>query len=133
MNGRKRHIVVDTLGMILGVIVHAANCQDRDGARPLLATLKGRFGKLTVIFADGGYAGELIDWARSFGGWLIQIVKRKELHRFVVLPKRWIVERTFAWLGRWRRLSKDYEQSPRMSETVIRIAMIGIMLRRLAI
>lgn len=108
-----------------------ANNQDRDGARPLLACLRGRFPSLKLIFADGAYAGQLVDWAKSFGGWVIQVVKRVELHRFVVLPKRWIVERTFAWLGRWRRLSKDYEQSPRMSATVIRIAMIGIMLRRL--
>lgn len=132
MTGRKRHIVVDTLGLVLAVIVHVANAQDRQGGRALLPQLRGKFPRLKLIFADGGYAGELVQWAKMFGNWALRIVKRTELHKFVVLPKRWIVERTFAWLGRWRRLSKDYEQNPKVSENVIRIAMIGIMLNRLA-
>jgi putative transposase len=132
VNGRKRHIVVDTLGLLLAVVVHAANIQDRDGAKLVLGKLAGRFPRLKLIWADGGYAGQLVEWARIFGGWLLDIVKRPlDCHQFRVLPRRWVVERTFAWLGRQRRLSKDYEELPETSETWIHIAMIHLMLKRL--
>ena len=132
MTGRKRHVVVDTLGLLLAVVVHAANLQDRDGAKLVLAKLHGRFERLRLIWADGGYAGALLEWAQSFGGWLLEIVHRTEKHRFEVLPRRWVVERTFAWLGRHRRLSKDYEALAETSEALIHIAMIYLMLHRLA-
>lgn len=130
--GRKRHIVVDTLGLLLAVVVHAANIQDRDGAKLVLAKLVGRFPRLRLIWADGGYAGQLVEWTRAFGGWLLEIVKRSpDSHHFEVLPRRWVVERTLAWLGRCRRLSKDYEALPQTSEAWVQIAMIHLMLRRL--
>ncbi len=128
--------MVDTLGLIIAIVVHAASLQDRDGAKLVLAKLnekrKGRrlFPRLKLIWADGGYAGQLIDWARRLGHWTLQIVKRSEAG-FAVLPKRWIVERTFAWLGKYRRLSKDYETLTESSESMIRIAMINLMLHRL--
>ena len=124
MTGRKRHLVVDTLGLLLAVVVHAANLQDRDGAKLVLAKLQGRFERLQLIWADGGYAGALLEWAHTFGGWLLHIVPRAEKHRFEVLPRRWVVERTFAWLGRHRRLAKDYEALTETSEALIHIAMI---------
>ena len=84
-----------------------------------------------MIWADGGYRGQLIEWAKTFGGWVLQVVKRTELHRFIVLPKRWIVERTFGWLGRYRRLSQDDEEQTHSSEAMIHLAMINLMLHRL--
>ncbi len=119
--------------MLLAVVVHAADIQDRDGAKLVLAALTGRFPRLAKIWVDGGYAGKLIGWAAAAGGWALEVVKRPaEAEGFVVLPKRWVVERTFAWLGRSRRLSKDYEGLPETSEAWIRIAMIQLMLKRLA-
>ena len=132
MNGRKRHLVVDTMGLLLAVAVHAASVQDRDGAKLVLLKLKDRFPRLQLIWADGGYAGQLVEWVHRFGDWLLQIVPRAEQKGFVVLPRRWVVERTFAWLGRYRRLSKDYEAKPETSEAFIHIAMIQLMLHRLA-
>lgn len=132
VSGRKRHIVTDTLGMILTVVVHSAGIQDRDGARLVLEQLDGRFTRLKLIWADGGYAGQLVRWAKRECGRVIEVVKRTELHRFVVLPKRWIVERTFAWLGKYRRLSKDYEDLPQSSQAMIHLAMINLMLHRLS-
>lgn len=118
------------------VVVHAASVQDRDGARTLLAPLRSMLHRLRLIWADGGYAGELVDWVwdlRPRRKVRLAIVNKPEGQRgFAVLPKRWIVERTFAWLGKWRRLSKDYEGSPASSECCLRIAMIGLMVRRLA-
>lgn len=131
MTGRKRHIVVDTLGFLLAVVVHAADIQDRDGAKLVLAKLVGHFPRLRLIWADGGYAGALVEWTRELGGWVLEIVRRYELHRFEVLPHRWVVERTLAWLGRYRRLSKDYEALPATSETFIRIAGINLLVHRL--
>jgi putative transposase len=117
---------------VLAVVVHAANIQDRDGARLVLTLLKGRFPRLRLIWADGGYAGQLIDWTRRLGRWVLEIVKRSDdLAGFVVLPKRWIVERTFAWFGRYRRLSKDYETLTESSEAVIYLSMTHLMVRRL--
>ena len=133
MSGRKRHVVVDTLGLLLAVAVHAADVQDRDGAKLVLVKLRGRFPRLVLIWADGGYAGQLIAWARRIGDWTVTIVKRPErANGFAVLPRRWVVERTFAWLGRCRRLSKDYEARPETSEAWIHLAMIHLMLKRLA-
>jgi putative transposase len=121
------------------MVVHAASLQDRDGAKLVLEKLaakndKGRrlFPRLKLIWADGGYAGQLIGWAKHLGRWTLEIVKRSEdAVGFAVLPKRWIVERTFAWLGKYRRLSKDYETLTESSESMIRIAMINLMIHRL--
>ena len=120
--------------MILAVVVHEANVQDRDGAKRVLDLLKGQFARLTLIWADGGYAGQLVEWAKAVAGWTLQIVKRSDdASGFQVLPKRWIVERTFGWLGRYRRLSKDYEQLPETSETLILLSMVNLMSRRLTV
>ena len=124
---------MDTLGLVLAVVVHAASVQDRDGAKLVLAKLLGRFPRLRLLWADGGYAGKLGDWVLETCGWVLEIVKRSDdVAGFQVLPKRWIVERTFAWLGRYRRLSKDYEALPASGEAWITIAMIHLMVRRLA-
>ena len=113
-------------------MVHAASVQDRDGAKLVLNKLVGQFPRLRLIWADGGYAGQLIGWAQALGGWLLEIVKRSDdVRGFEVLPHRWIVGRTFAWLGRYRRLSKDYEALPESSEAFIYVAMTQVMLRRL--
>jgi len=137
VNGRKRHVVVDTLGLMLAVVVHSAGVQDRDGAKHVLARLVmvklcGMLPRLQLIWADGGYAGQLVQWARAASGWVLEIVKRcDDVKGFVVLPRRWVVERTFAWLGRYRRLSKDYEELTDNSEAMIRLAMINLMVHRL--
>jgi len=133
VKGRKRHILVDTLGLILVVIVHAADIQDRDGARLVIDRLQNQFPRLRRVWADGGYAGELVKWVAKSFRWVLDIVKRNDdVAGFHVLPYRWVVERTFGWLGRYRRLSKDYEERPDSSEAFIRIAMINNMSRRLA-
>ena len=132
MTGRKRHIVVDTIGLLLAVVVHPANIQDRDGAKLVVSKLLGRYPRLTVIWADAGYAGQLVAWVLVMTGWLLEIVRRpRDSHHFDVLPRRWVVERTLAWLGRCRRLSKDYEALPQSSEAWVHIAMVHLMLRRL--
>jgi len=130
--GRKRHIIVDTLGLVVALVVHPANIQDRDGGRLLIRQLGTRLRRLKLIFADGGYAGKFVHWTRGWFGRFVEIVKRPSIHHFVVLPKRWIVERTFAWLGKYRRLSKDYETLTLSSESMILIAMINLMLHRLS-
>jgi len=130
--GRKRHLAVDTQGLLLAGVVHSAGIQDRGGARALLLRLAGLFCTLRTVFADSGYTGTLVAWTRAMFGWTLTIVKRTEAHRFVVLPKRWIVERSFAWLGWSRRLSKDYELRPDTAETMVHIAAAHLMLRRLA-
>ena len=114
------------------MVVHAASIQDRDGAKLLFEKVKGRFPRLSLVWADGGYAGKLIEWLAGLSQWTLQIVKRNEQNGFYVLPRRWVVERTFAWLGRCRRMSKDYEELPENSEAMIQVAMINLMLRRLA-
>jgi putative transposase len=114
------------------VVVTAASVQDRDGAKRVLARLVGCFPRLVLIWADGAYGGPLIDWVKAITGCVLEIVKRSDDQKgFVVLPKRWIVERTLGWFGRYRRLSKDYEEDPHSSETMIQIAMIQVMLKRL--
>jgi len=133
INGRKRHIVVDTMGLILTVLVHEASIQDRDGAKLVLEQFRKGFTRLKLIWADGGYAGKLIDWTKKEIGRTLEIVKRSDdVKGFTVLPRRWVVERTFGWLGRYRRLSKDYEELTQSSEAMIHIAMINLMSRRLA-
>jgi len=115
------------------MVVLPANIQDRDGAKPLLESVLGRYPSLKHLWADGGYAGQLIDWVAETTGWTLEIVKRSDdVKGFKVLPWRWVVERTFGWLGRYRRLSKDYEQQPATEEAVIYLAMTRLMLRRLA-
>jgi putative transposase len=131
--GRKRHIVVDVLGLILAVAVTGANVQDRDGGQLVLKGLKDRFPRLARVWADGVYAGRLVEWAEKTAQFVLDIVcKPKGQIGFSVLPWRWIVERTFAWLGNYRRLARDYEINPRTSEAWIKIAMIHLMVRRLA-
>jgi transposase len=136
INGRKRHLLVDTLGLVIAVVVHPADVQDRDGAKLLLDRLAETWKRLRLIWADGGYAGQLIAWVRSLrkrNPVRVEIVKRSDdVKGFKVLPRRWVVERTFGWLGRQRRLSKDYEYLTETSETMIYVSMIGLMLRRLA-
>jgi putative transposase len=133
MNGRKRHILVDTLGLLLVVIVHAANVQDRDGAKLVFGKLTGRLPRLQKVWADGAYGGQLLDWVKQRFTWVLDIVKRDPLVKgFKVLPKRWIVERTFGWLSHCRRLSKDYEGLTETSEAFVYTAMIRLMVRRLA-
>ncbi len=125
--------MVDTLGLLLDVIVHAANVQDRDGAKSLLNRLRGRFPRLELIWADSSYRGPLEEWTGRVTGFILQIVRRDPGRKgFYVLPRRWVVERTFGWFGRYRRLSKDYEEVPQSSESMIYIAMIHLMVRRLA-
>ena len=134
--GRKRHILVDTLGLLLQVVVHSAGSQDRDGARAVLAPLANRFSKLRKIWTDGIYNGGIAEWVwnlRRRNRIELEIVKRSDKQQgFQVLPRRWVVERTFAWLSFNRRMSKDYEYLPKTSEAFIRIAMIKLMLARLA-
>lgn len=132
VKGSKRHILVDTLGLLLCVVVHAANIQDRDGAKLVLSKAKKLFPKLQRIWADGGYAGKLIAWVRSVCGWALEIVKRSDTAKgFVLLPRRWVVERTFGWLSQCRALTRDYEYHAETSEALIQVAMIHLMLRRL--
>jgi len=124
---------VDVLGLILVAVVHTADIQDRDGAKLVLERAKGKLPRLALIWADGGYAGQLIPWVQTTCHWVLEIVKRSEDTKgFVIRPHRWVVERTFAWLGKYRRLSKDYEALPETSEAMIYAAMTHLMLRRLA-
>src|SRR3974377_193459 len=133
IKGRKRHILVDTLGLLLNVVVHPADVQDRDGAFHLLGRARRLFPFIELIFADGGYAGRkmaLTVWRT--GAWGMQIVKRSTAAGFAVLPNRWIVERTFAGITRNRRLARDFERYATTVIAFVRLAMIRIMLRRLA-
>ena len=145
IQGRKRHILVDTTGLVLKAQVHAADVTDRDGAKPLLESVKGVFPRLSHIWADMGYRGAVIDWIKEHLGWTVDVVKRPSkwgrypvdveppvMPRFTVLKRRWVVERTFAWIGRYRRMSKDYEYLPETGEAMIYAAMIRLMLKRLA-
>jgi len=135
VNGRKRHIAVDTIGLLLTVLITAAGVQDRDGAKPLLWNLRRAFPSVKLAWADGGYAGKLVTWARTTlkPRLTLQIVKRPgDLHTFQVLPRRWVVERTLAWITRCRRTVRDYERLPGHHETVVYWAMTITMTRRLA-
>jgi putative transposase len=119
------------MGCLLAVCITPASVQDRDGAQLLLAGVRDRLPRLTTIFADGGYAGQLIAWVETMCGWLLSIVKRTS-PGFEVLPKRWIVERTFAWLTRYRRTARDYELRPDTVEAMTYAAMVHLMIRRFA-
>ncbi len=134
IKGRKRHIVTDTQGHLVALHVHPANIQDRDGAVPLLQTLARNYPKLLHLFADGAYAGEhLRNALAAFGTWFIEIIKRADnVDGFVVLPRRWVVERTLAWLGRCRRLAKDFEATIESAVAWILVAHIRLLTRRLA-
>ena len=133
VNGRKRHVLVDTLGLLMAVVVTAASVQDRDGARLLLAKLGGACKKLRLVWVDGAYRGQLLDWVAEHCRCRLQVVLRSDDQKgFAVLPRRWVVERTFAWLNQARRLSKDYEGLVSTSEAIVYIVMIRLMVRRLA-
>lgn len=149
MKGRKRHLLVDTEGLVLRVVVHAADIQDRDGGRLVLDALPAQFPRLRHLWVDAGYRGRFVGWVETVLCWSVEVVQHwwtgsrgiwvlagqepPEVPRgFQVLPRRWVVERTFAWLGKWRRLSKEYEALPATSEALIYAAMSWHMLRRLA-
>ena len=152
MKGRKRHLLVDTTGLVMQALVHAANLQDHDGGKELLAPIKGLFPRLKLIWAESAYEkGGFVEWVKEKLGWTVEIVKHpwsgvrgvwaKEganidweqirPRGFHVLKRRWVVERTLAWLSTWRRLAKDYEVLPASEEAWIYVAMIRIMLGRL--
>lgn len=134
IKGRKRHIVTDTAGHLVGLQVHAADIQDRDGAVAVLASIRSLYPWLRHVFADGGYAGDkLRDALPALGRWTIEIIKRSDnATGFVVLPRRWVVERTFAWLGRCRRLAKDFEATIASAVAWVLVAHIRTLTRRLA-
>lgn len=136
IKGRKRHLAVDSLGLILGLMITTAAVQDRDAAKTLIQGLVDLFGRLQIIWADGGYLGKLVQWVkqlRPHGKLKLEIVRRCDgVKGFRVLPKRWIVERTFGWFYKSRRLCRDYEVRLDHSEAMLRLCMIRIMVRRLA-
>ncbi len=117
----------------MAAVVHSAGIQDRDGAKLVLARARAKCARVRLVWADGGYAGKLIAWVHQFCGWVLEIVKRNELIKgWQLLPRRWVVERTISWFNGYRRLSRDYEYWPQTSEAFIQIAMIHLMLHRLA-
>ncbi len=134
IKGRKRHIITDTLGLLVGAKVLTADVQDRDGAPKVLADIRFRFPWLRHVFADGGYAGDkLRDALAGRGDWTIEIIKRSDIAQgFELLPRRWVVERTFAWLGRNRRLAKDFETTLESSTAWLFMASVQLMTRRVA-
>ncbi|MFI6289526.1 IS5 family transposase [Streptomyces sp. NPDC051018] len=133
INGRKRHLVTDCLGLVLTVLVTPASTTDRDAARTMLPALREDFRKLRLVWADGGYTGHLVDWAARKLGLVLEVVRRgDDTSGFLVLPRRWVVERTFAWLMRSRRLARDYETLQTSSEALILWSMTMVMSRRLA-
>ncbi len=129
---------MDTQGLLLEAVVHSAGIQDQDGAKLVLAQGKHRLGgryvrRLKLIWVDGKYGGQLVEWVEKAYGWTLEVVRRpKDVKGWLVLPRRWVVERTFGWLGRYRRLSRDYEGLLLTSEVLIYAAMSHLMLRRLA-
>jgi putative transposase len=132
IKGVKRHVVVDVLGLLIGIVVHAANIQDRDGAKTLVLRVKDRLPRVKRVWADGGYRGELIPWFKDEADWALEIVKRDAgLSTFKVLPRRWIVERTFGWLMFWRIMNRHHERKYDSAESIMRIAMTKNMLRYL--
>jgi transposase len=133
VNGRKRHVVVDTIGLLVVVLVTAASLQDRDGGRLVLDKARMKMPSIVLVWADGGYAGRCVEIARRMLRITLTIVKKPEGQRtFEVLPRRWVVERTLSWLVRCRRLDRDYERLPEHAEAMVKWAMIGLMTRRLA-
>ena len=133
IKGRKRHLLVDTLGLLLVVVVHSAGIQDRDGAKQVFAEAQQSCVRLEKVWADGGYAGKLVEWVDAECAWELEIVKRSDDAKgFVVIPKRWVSERTFGWLNKYRLLSKEYEVLIESSEADIYLAMTHVMVRRLA-
>lgn len=133
VKGRKRHILVDTIGLLLMVVVHTADIQDRDGVKLVLEQVKELFPRLQLLWDDAGYSGKLVDWVKIACGWVLEIFKRRDnVKEFQVFPHRWIVERTFRWLGIYRRLSKEYEGLIESSQALIYAAMIRIMIKRMA-
>ncbi|MFV0442578.1 MAG: IS5 family transposase [Planctomycetaceae bacterium] len=132
IKGRKRHLLVDTIGMVLVVVVHTANVQDRDGAKLDFAQAGQECSQLKKVWADGGYTGRLVDWVRETKGWTLEIIKRNaDLTGFQVHPRRWVVERTLSWISNCRRLSKDNEFHASTSEAMVHLAMTRLMFRRL--
>lgn len=134
VKGRKRHIITDTNGFLVHAIVHSADIQDRDGAPLVLRDIRYSFPWLRHVFADGGYAGEKLRLAlTTIGDWAIEIIKRSDQAKgFEVLPRRWVVERTFAWLNRNRRLAKDFEQSIASATAWLFMASVQLIARRIA-
>ena len=132
INGRRRHVITDSLGLLLMVLVTAADVTDRRAARMMLLRLRTQFRKVSLMWADGGYSGQLVDWAREELQLTLQIVKRSDdMTGFVVLPRRWVVERSLGWLLRTRRLARDYETLPASSEAFIYFSASMLMARRL--
>ncbi len=133
INGRRRHLICDTIGLLLAIHVSAASVTDRQAAATMLPALRERFPTITKVWADSGYTGQLISWALTMLHLVVTVIKRSEdTSGFVVLPRRWVVERTFGWLMRSRRLARDYERRPDTSEALIRWSMTMLMTRRLA-
>jgi putative transposase len=134
IKGRKRHIVTDTQGNLVGLVVHPADIQDRDGGSLVLASIRRLYPWLRHVFADGGYAGDKLRGAlAAIGKWTLEIIKRSDRAKgFEVLPRRWVVERTFAWLGRCRRLAKDFETTIASATAWVLVAHIRTVTRRLA-
>lgn len=146
MHGRKRHLLVDTLGLVLNVVVHPADIGDRDGAKLVLAPVPAAYPRLQHLWADQGYTGQLADWMLQQLGLVLALVRRPSRWEWVaadaqptamptgfpVQPRRWVVERTLAWIGRYRRMSKDYEFLPASVEAFVYLAMSRLMLARLA-
>lgn len=134
VSGRKRHILTDTQGLLVGATVHAADTQDRDGAPDVLAGIRHSFPWLRHVFADSAYAGDKLATAlRKIGKWTLQIIKRSDAAKgFEVLPRRWVVERTFAWLSRNRRLAKDFERTIESATAWLYMAAVQLLIRRIA-
>ena len=133
IKGRKRHLLVDTLGLIMVVVVHSAGIQDRDGAKIVFEQAQPKCTRLEKVWADGGYAGQLVGWVDEHCAWDLKIVKRSDdVKGFKLLPKRWVSERTFGWLNKYRLLSKEYEVLIESSAADIYLAMTQVMVRRLA-
>ena len=134
VNGRKRTILVDTMGLLLAAVVHGAQRSDHKGLILLALWFAPLWQSLKLIWTDSTFGGkDFLAWVKQAFGWTLEVVKKKEGQKgFEVLPRRWVVERTFSWFGRYRRLSKEYEYFPTTSETMLYIAMVNIMVRRLA-
>ena len=133
IKGIKRHLLVDVLGLLIGIVVHSADWQDRDGAKLLILRMTGRLPRVKLIWGDGGYAGKLVKWVKETTDWTLEIVKRTDdLHTFKVLPKRWIVERTFGWLMFWRIMNRHHERKHDTAEADMRVVMTKNMLRFLS-